>query len=425
MKVSTSVQTTDARRNERGAALITVLMIATLLLATGGVLVLVTGMASRTAIDSTAETQAYYAAEAGLEWTLNVLRGNVAPNASMPAGTQIDFRKAITLSASNLNGDTKPSCQANSPASVCRLSAWLNYSYSSDSGDRIPLSGAGYNPQTGLAFSVDVSDPDQTPVAKGEPQRLLLRVIGYGPKGAIKRMELVVRRTGIDYSPQCVICVRSADNGDPVNFSIGESAAKDYSGQDRNGTAKLPAFGATTAGDVALEAAAINKDTVSNPATGQINMSSLPTWLQTADGARAFLDDQRANAMNQGRYFSTYSGYSGSDASPAFTFVDGDCSLDGGAGLLIVTGKLLMKGNPSFSGLILVLGDGYVERDGGGTGNIYGAMFVARLNKSGGPFLPSTFITNGGGTSLVQNDSKAWGSAENLNGPRVMGVHEY
>ena len=41
-----------------------------------------------------------------------------------------------------------------------------------------------------------------------------------------------------------------------------------------------------------------------------------------------------------------------------------------GAGLLIVTGKLLMKGNPSFKGLILVMGEGYVERDGGGNGNI-------------------------------------------------------
>lgn len=412
-------------KGQRGAALITVLMISTLLVATGGALVLVTGLSSRTAIDSTAEMQAYYAAETGLQDTMNVLRGNVNPSASMPAGTMIDFRKAVTASGSNVAGDTKPSCQGNNLGNHCRLSGWLNYSYSSASGDRVPMPGAAYNPITGLAYSVDVSDPDQTPIANGEPSRLLLRVTGYGPKGAEKHLELVVKRTNLVYTPQCVICVRSADNGDPVSFTIGESAAKSYSGDDRNGGAKLPAFGATTAGDVAIEAAAINKDTVSNPATGQINMSALPSWLQNADAARAFLDDQRANAANQGRYFSTFSGYSGSETNPAFTFVDGDCSLDGGAGLLIVTGKLLMKGNPSFKGLILVLGDGYVERDGGGNGNIYGAMFVARLNKNGnGPFLASTFITNGGGNSTVQNDSQAWGSAENLNGPRVLGVHE-
>src|SRR6266850_2446725 len=83
-------------RGERGAALVTVLLISTLLLATGGALILLTGTATRTAVDSTAEMQAYYAAEAGMQTTLNVLRGNVAPSASMPAGTKLNFRDAIT-----------------------------------------------------------------------------------------------------------------------------------------------------------------------------------------------------------------------------------------------------------------------------------------------------------------------------------------
>ena len=85
---------------------------------------------------------------------------------------------------------------------------------------------------------------------------------------------------------------------------------------------------------------------------------------------RAFLADQKANAMGQARYFSEFSGDSGSTSNPAFTFVDGDCSLSGGAGLLIVTGNLTMSGNPSFSGLILVLGGGHVQRNGGGNGDV-------------------------------------------------------
>src|SRR6185436_2992688 len=115
------------------------------------------------------------------------------------------------------------------------------------------------------------------------------------------------------------------------------------------------------------------KNTVSDPIASTINMSSLPSWLQNANEARGFLADQKVNAINQGRYFGSFSGTSGTEANPVFTFVDGDCDLDGGAGLLIVTGKLLLKGNPSFKGLILVIGDGYVERDGGGNGDIYGA----------------------------------------------------
>src|SRR5262245_20850501 len=98
MTFRTAYQTAKDRKNERGAALLTVLMISTLLMATGGALILATSMATRTAVDSTAEMQAYHSAEAGLQTTLNVLRGNVAPNAAMPSGTQINFRGAITLS---------------------------------------------------------------------------------------------------------------------------------------------------------------------------------------------------------------------------------------------------------------------------------------------------------------------------------------
>lgn len=405
--------TLQTTKGERGAALITVLFISTLLLAAGGALILVTGTASRTAVDSTAEMQAYYSAEAGLESTLNVIRGNIAPNVSMPAGTKINFRNAVQLSTSNLSTDasTRP-----------RLSGWLNYS----AGDRVPLT-AGYTPMTGLAYSVDVSDPDNTPVASGDPSRLLFRVTGYGPKGAIKRLELIVRSSNFAYAPPAMLMMVGANNGTPVAFDIGNSNAKDYSGHDHAGTSSvLPTFGATLDSDRDLEIASDSKDTAAAPKAATFTNPSLPEMLQSADKARAFLAEQKANAIEQGRYFTSFSGNSGSVASPAFTFVDGDCNLDGGAGLLIVTGNLEMNGNPSFNGLILVLGNGSVNRDGGGNGNIYGAMAVAHFNTSGnGGFLGASFHTNGGGNSTMQYDSAAVRSALNLSGPRVLGAHEY
>src|SRR5260370_23002337 len=116
--------------------------------------------------------QGYYSAESGLESALNVLRGNTAPDASMPAGTKINFRNAVTLTTSNLSTDTN---------TRARLSGWLTYNYTPSGAtnpDRVALT-AGYTPLTGLAYSVDVSDPDNTPVASGPPSRLLLRVTGY------------------------------------------------------------------------------------------------------------------------------------------------------------------------------------------------------------------------------------------------------
>ena len=195
-------------KNQRGAALITVLMMSTLMLATGGALVLVTGLSNRTAIDATAERQAYYSAEAGVQDTLNVLRGNVNPQGGMAAGSTIDFRKAITAAGSNRPGDS---------STDARLSGWLNYNYPAAGGDRVALT-ADYSPLNGLAYSVQVSDPDNTPVASGQPSRLLIRVRGYGPKGAEKRMELIIRRTTFDYTAPAMLMMRGADDCAAMTF---------------------------------------------------------------------------------------------------------------------------------------------------------------------------------------------------------------
>ena len=109
--------------NERGAALITSLMVAALVLAAGGALILTTGMSTTTSIDATAEMQAYYAAEAGLQRSLNALRGNVAPGGGLAAGTKLTFKNAMDKSKTNASTD---------PVSAPRrLSAWLQYDYTS------------------------------------------------------------------------------------------------------------------------------------------------------------------------------------------------------------------------------------------------------------------------------------------------------
>ena len=96
-----------ARKDERGAALITVLLISMLLFAAGGALIMTTSLSATNAVDASAETKAYHAAEAGIQATLAILRGNVAPNplfdtsSSTAYANHITFRKAVTLSSSN------------------------------------------------------------------------------------------------------------------------------------------------------------------------------------------------------------------------------------------------------------------------------------------------------------------------------------
>lgn len=107
-----------------------------------------------------------------------------------------------------------------------------------------------------------------------------------------------------------------------------------------------------------------------------------------------------------------------------FTFVDGDATLTDGAGFLVVTGTLTMRGNANFRGMILVLGKGVVIRNGGGSGDILGAITIASFNRSSGNFVPPTFHTNGGGNSTVQYDSDSLNNGVAA-GTNVSGIREF
>src|SRR5713101_9096667 len=88
--ISTVTKRKSGYANERGAALITMLLISIPLLMAGGALIMITSMSAANTADSAAEAKAYYAAEAGSQQVLNVLRGNVAPNplfVSNPSGS--------------------------------------------------------------------------------------------------------------------------------------------------------------------------------------------------------------------------------------------------------------------------------------------------------------------------------------------------
>ncbi len=104
---NTNKDINNPKRNERGAALVMTLLITTLLLGFCGALLMTTSGTAANTFNSTAEMQAYYAAETGLQATLDVLRGNVAPVDPLlaAANTKITFLNAITPAKSNYFGD--------------------------------------------------------------------------------------------------------------------------------------------------------------------------------------------------------------------------------------------------------------------------------------------------------------------------------
>jgi hypothetical protein len=438
------------RNGERGAALVSTLLIAALLLAAGGMLILTTSMTGTNTIDAAAEMQAYYGAEAGLQATLNVLRGGTLPNplfVANPVGTVaseniIDFRKALTRNTSNLASD---------PTSAdIRLSRWLTYNYTPAGGtyaDRVAIS-PGYTPFNGVAYSIQLADPDATPVTR-PPQRLIIEATGYGPRNARKTLSMMVSANGLNITVPAALVIRGHDNANTdATIDLGNSNAKTYSGVDNAGIDATKPSLAVSGHDVdtAQEAYAQKPGTVANPKVNVLDLPydpgpagstvvDTPWFLETADAARQFLV-QAENLANscaapgspckkRGVIVNSLNGNAGTTTSPQFTIVKGDCNLDGGAGLLIVTGTLTFDGpGPNFNGLILVLGDGVLLKSGGGNRDIFGSIMVARFGP-GGNFLAPTFnYTGGGGSSNIQYDSSAVLDAIVMPGANVLGVVE-
>ena len=410
------------RAGERGAALITAVLLSMLLLAAGGTLVLTATMTGITARDSTAEMPAYYAAEAGIARTLDVIRGNVDSN---PSGTRASFKNV-----------------------VCSKTLW-----SATSGSYVDVAS-----DSSTRFQVtSIVDPDNTDAlactkASYKPRQLVIQVKGVGPKDSQKNMEIVVDRYTLDYPVKAVVTIPNG-SGDALPFNLGGSNVTSTSGIDLDGgTDSLAAFAINGAdyNTVNNVIDGCNADGTNCSGSGPnvtpgdpavLTGTNTPSFLESVNTARQFLygtEGMMNSAINQGRYFTTgasaiasTAGLGANNTDGVLTFVDGDLTLGPGSptgqGTLIVTGNLTLDGNFNWNGVIMVLGEGHVYRSGGGNGNIYGAMFVAKFAKTGATtdaFGAPTFDTSGGGTANIQYSSTAVDKAKSVGGHAVKGVRE-
>lgn len=571
------------RDGERGAALVMVLLVSFLLLVVSAGLILETTMNTANVTDAVAEQQAYYAAESGIQSTINVLRRNTVPspliNASKPSSdsdNKIDYARAITLSSSNKSDD---------PSADARLSRWLNYNYTPDGGtypDRVTLGSEPYNPQTGTAFAVTVTDPDNpnkiiditttgtigtggtdtktygipfingttlkftgvnsaisvssrevgvnlgtltvtkngignttitdTPfeilvkmnaplpaavkirgtikggtvtgasvgsthieldspatsllgsiitvpstsiplkigvtnigtdlgltITLSQPRRLVIRSVGFGPRGARKVLEAVVQRNNFDGLLPATVTLVGDVTGSIFRSSTSSSQQVSYSGNDVLSNAKIPPIGTITSGTSSggLLSGVLNNLTGilcsgctvdGNPA--DIGSDETPEFLKSTANLDKAIKDYMETAKSLDRY------YSGTDVPPNFgnnadgtgiTFIDGDAKLTGaGGGILIVTGKLTLDQAFDFNGTIIVTGKDGVDRHGGGTGNIQGNLVVApyKVNDLAAGFLPPKYDVTGGAVSnLIYRTTNLLFGSDNFN-TVVVGVVE-
>jgi hypothetical protein len=147
----------NGRESERGAALISVIMISFLLIVAVAALLLEASTNTANVTDATAEEQAYYAAESGIQTAVNILRHKTVPSplfdGTKPATdpvNQISYLKAASPADSNYPGDP------NTAAGLARFSRWMTYDDTYPDGGRVVLGTAADR----VGYKVEVVNPD-------------------------------------------------------------------------------------------------------------------------------------------------------------------------------------------------------------------------------------------------------------------------
>jgi hypothetical protein len=176
-------------------------------------------------------------------------------------------------------------------------------------------------------------------------------------------------------------------------------------------------IGSTPSPSVQDDTTQLSGGMYANPST----LNNLVSML--ADGADATLNNCSMNG-------STYNGNTaactppaqglGTVANPQITYVNGDFNMGNasGAGVLVVTGDFNVTGNGQFTGLVLIVGQGIMNVNGGGNGTFYGSVFIANTNGHTSPFTQLATVGqpllnwNGGGGNGIYYNS-CWADAIN------------
>lgn len=470
------------KRKEKGAALVTVVLLMMLILVVSGAILLVTSLSNTSTVDAVAEKQAYEAAEAGMQQVLNILRGNgsgegisfkeaavrVTSNKDddwMPTPrlskwlnytypTSQPDRIPLTSGYTPYNGlafsVTIEAPDAPTPAIIPTPNpAWIDgpvvkpasmvkppkpawhpwhcahcsWDYTHCSLYNPPNEGTLRSDGMGCRHKHCIPPPNWGGGVDDGYERLIVKVVGYGPRGARKELELLVRRMIFYYEPEPLIYLQGSQVGGDIGFSLSGMPEVKFDGGDR-----MIAFGITNETDQTVIQNVIDQpDKVVIAGKGddyEVYASDhRPTFLSTADEARTTMFDLEADAKVRNRWFNSYpTGNAGTDTNPEFTFINGNAQLTSdGVGLLVVTGSLTINSNFKFKGLVLILGGGSLNITGGDA-KIEGSVVVAKYNLMGNFLAPSVNI-NGGKFEFKASSDKVEAALRTVN-MRVLAVRE-
>jgi hypothetical protein len=449
------------QKSEQGAALF--IAIFALLLVSVVAMALTSMAGTETAMNSNykSSVQAFYDAKAGVEegrgrlWTgnPNALGGFVtAPGTTMgvgqvryilnPAGGETV--NPTDMSASNPYADRQYSTEwgVNPPTSAPTIG-----SISSQAGvPGPPYKWVRITPRTELSAGIDVNGDgaldnanplyydgtqqmlsNQIPVNAAAAQVFEVTALSVTPSGGQRMVQYTVSPTILNLTFPSALTF----NGPTPVYNAPNSNPSGMNGNDRSGSNPLagctvpvqaakPAIGVIAGGDIPGTTSGIPSNRLNNyvgsggaPSVGDIS-GLLPPNEQTVTSLQNLVRSitQVANNVLTGPISGLSAAQLGSAANPQITVVNGDLTLSGGGtgyGILVVTGNFTFSGDWGWRGVVLAIGSGNVQENGGGNNEFDGAVLVAKTLDGLGNQLAAlgtpTLNWNGGGGNGVFYDS--------------------
>ena len=465
MKASNAI---PGRRNESGVALLISIFVLLLISVIAIALIVSSGTESALAGNYRSATNVYYAALAGLEEG----RGRLLPKnpayiggALAALGSPLTVGKVLYIlnpsSGETVNPvdlttgyadseysnefTTPPPSSASTVTSVSGVAGlpgplykWVRINGVTEKSLNIDVNNDGFfDPGTMLYYDpahIDASaNPRPSLIVNSAPpptavQALEITSLAVLPNGSQKLLQYVV--APIPLLQNLTLPAALTMNGNGVSFTGPGTPQFNVNGNDQFSVGGCSpsltpyyAVGYTNSGDGAGISAATTPagkyqglgGTSTIPSVGP---ATLPTGFQTPSQLDKLVQNitQSADTVLTGPASSSGLPAAMSAGNPMTVVVNGDLDLTGwhgtGFGLLVVTGNFTYDPNASWKGAVLVVGKGVFNSTLAGTGEIDGALLIAKTRDSAGNLLAdptlgaASFSQTGGGNGIYY--SSCW-----------------
>lgn len=373
--------------NESGMVLVVTIMLMAVLVLLGSTAIMVTNTDMKISSNYRSSSQAFYIAEAGAEQARDKLRTAVS------GGSTLSQLLAARVGA---NGTLSNSSNI--------ANFYSNGGFVTDDVPYIANTAFGAGSYR-VYLTNDASAPDTLTSTTDTNLRLTITSFGQGYDNSFAVVQSLVEAFNLPPIPGAIILP-----GPTVVFAGANSNASSVVGGSESAISLNSSAAENSVESYLSGINRINNYTC-NVANGSacIKNETIPPAYSTVSGINNLKDTIKsmADTVLTGTQSLT-AAQVGTTTNRKIVVVEGDATLGpvNGAGILVVTGQLTLNGNFNYHGLIMVVGQGRILRNGGGNGEIVGGILVANTNDAASDTVLGTpiFDTSGGGNSDIIYD---------------------